>query len=154
MSRRSLVPFGLASAKPRHYRDMLRVVWQNRDQLPYAWRILRDGVCDGCALGPRGLRDDVIEGVHLCMTRLELLRLNTMPALDPAVLDDVHRLRGMTSTELRALGRLPFPMLLRRSARGFRRLSWDDAQTLAAERLRDAAPDRLAFFTTSRGLTN
>jgi len=155
VSRRSSpVPFGLGSAKPRHYRDMLRIAWQNRDQLPYAWRILRDGVCDGCALGPRGLRDDVIDGVHLCMTRLELLRLNTMPALDPAVLDDVDRLRRMTSAELRSLGRLPFPMLLERGARAFRRLSWEEAEARAAARLGNAPPDRLAFFTTSRGLTN
>jgi molybdopterin-dependent oxidoreductase alpha subunit len=148
------LPFGLDAVKPHHYREMLRVAWQNRDQLPYAWRILRDGVCDGCALGPRGLRDDVIDGVHLCMTRLELLRLNTMPALDPAALADVARLRRMTSAELRALGRLPFPMLLERGARTCRRLAWDEAEALAAERLRATAPDRLAFFTTSRGLTN
>ncbi len=148
------LPFGLGTAKPRHFRDMLRVAWRNRDELPFAWRILRDGVCDGCALGPRGLRDDVIDGVHLCMTRLELLRLNTMPALDAAALADVERLRRLSSAELRALGRLPFPMLLERGARGFRRLGWDEAERLAADALRAAAPDRLAFFTTSRGLTN
>jgi molybdopterin-dependent oxidoreductase alpha subunit len=148
------LPFGLNVAKPRHFRDMARVVWRNRDQLPYAWRILRDGVCDGCALGPRGLRDDVIDGVHLCMTRLELLRLNTMPALDPAALSDVGRLRAMTSAELRGLGRLPFPMLLERGAGAFRRLSWDDTTALAGDRLRTTAPGRMAFFTTSRGLTN
>ena len=43
--------------KPHHYREMVRVAWENRDQLPFAWRILRDGVCDGCALGTTGLRD-------------------------------------------------------------------------------------------------
>ena len=148
------LPFGLDVDKPRHFRDMLRVAWRNRDQLPYAWRILRDGVCDGCALGPRGLRDDVIDGVHLCMTRLELLRLNTMPALDPAVLDDVPRLQRMTSAELRALGRLPFPMLREAGAPAFRRVSWDEAERRAADRLRAAPPDRVALFTTSRGLTN
>jgi molybdopterin-dependent oxidoreductase alpha subunit len=150
----SRLPFGLGAAKPHHYRDMLRVAWRNRDQLPYAWRILRDGVCDGCALGPRGLRDDVIEGVHLCMTRLELLRLNTMPALDPAVLEDVPALRRKSSAELRELGRVPYPLLLERGATRFRRLSWDEAERLAGERLRDADPGRIAFFTTSRGLTN
>ncbi|MCC6849076.1 MAG: FdhF/YdeP family oxidoreductase [Deltaproteobacteria bacterium] len=148
------LPFGLNVPKPRHFRDMARVVWRNRDQLPYAWRILRDGVCDGCALGPRGLRDDVIDGVHLCLTRLELLRLNTMAALDPARLADVDRLRAMSSAELRALGRLPFPMLLARGARAFRRLTWNEAETLAADRLRATTPERMAFFTTSRGLTN
>jgi len=151
---RRVLPFGLGAAKPRHYRDMLRVAWENRDQLPFAWRILRDGVCDGCALGPRGLRDDVIDGVHLCMTRLMLLRLNTMPALDPAILDDVPRLRALTSADLRRLGRLPYPLLLERGATRFRRLSWPDAEQLAGGRLRAARPERVAVFTTSRGLTN
>jgi molybdopterin-dependent oxidoreductase alpha subunit len=148
------LPFGLGAAKPRHYRDMLRVVWENRDQLPFAWRILRDGVCDGCALGPRGLRDDVIDGVHLCMTRLELLRLNTMPALDPALLDDVPRLRAMPSAALRRLGRVPYPLLLERGATRFRRLTWPEAERHVGTRLRAAPSERIAFFTTSRGLTN
>jgi hypothetical protein len=77
------LPFGLGRIKPHHYREMLRVAWENRDSLGYAWRVLNHGVCDGCSLGPRGLRDDVISGPHLCLTRLQLLRLNTMPALDP-----------------------------------------------------------------------
>ena len=85
MKPRHLVPFGLLEPKnPAHYREMLRSVWTNRDSLGYAWRILRDGVCDGCSLGPYGMRDNVIPGVHLCLTRLSLLRLNTMGPLGPA----------------------------------------------------------------------
>ena len=38
------------------------------------------------------------------MVRLELMRLNTMPALDPARLADVSALRPLLSKELRALG--------------------------------------------------
>ena len=60
----------------------------------------------------------------------------------------------MTSAELRGLGRLPFPMLLERGANAFRRLTWDEAERLAGARLRAAGPERIAFFTTSRGLTN
>ena len=75
--------FGLGQQKPHHYREMVRIVWENRDQLPFAWRILTRGVCDGCALGTTGVRDWTLPGTHLCMVRLELLRLNTAPALDP-----------------------------------------------------------------------
>jgi hypothetical protein len=82
--------FGIGEQKPHHYREMLRVAWQNRDQLPFAWRILTEGVCDGCALGTSGLSDWTIDGVHLCMVRLELMRLNTAPALDPKALTDVR----------------------------------------------------------------
>ena len=70
----SLVPFGIGKTKPNHFAEMAGVVWENRDNLQYAWNILNHGVCDGCSLGPRGLEDDVIEGTHLCMSRLKLLR--------------------------------------------------------------------------------
>ena len=69
-------------AKPRHFREMLRVLWENRGRCATPGASCAHGVCDGCSLGPRGLRDDVIPGVHLCLTRLKLLRLNTMGA-DP-----------------------------------------------------------------------
>src|SRR2546428_13969230 len=79
----SLSPTGLGETKPRHFREMARIAWENRSELPFAWRILTRGVCDGCALGTTGLSDWTIEGTHLCMVRLELMSLNTMPALDP-----------------------------------------------------------------------
>ena len=57
--------------------------------LPYAWRILRKGVCDGCALGVAGFHDWTISGVHLCTTRLDLLKVNTATAIDRRALADV-----------------------------------------------------------------
>lgn len=150
----SFVPIGLNEQKPNHYLEMLRVAWANRDELPFAWRILRDGVCDGCALGTTGLQDWTIPGTHLCMVRLELMRLNTAPALDTARLADVSTLEGLSSAELRRLGRLPEPMLRRRGDAGFRTIGWDDALDIAAERLRAAPPERTAFYLTSRGITN
>jgi molybdopterin-dependent oxidoreductase alpha subunit len=149
-----LVPFGLGQTKPKHFRDMLGVVWRNRDNLGYAWKVLTRGVCDGCALGVAGLHDWTIPGTHLCMTRLNLLRLNTMPALDVKRLEDVAPLRRLDNAQLRDLGRLPHPLLRERGARGFRRIPWDEAYTRIARRLRGADPRRLAFFVTSRGVTN
>src|SRR6267142_2815005 len=43
----SLVPFGIGRTKPNHYFEILRTIWDNRHDLPYAWRILSKGVCDG-----------------------------------------------------------------------------------------------------------
>ena len=150
----SFAPQGIGHRKPFHYVDMLRVGWQNAGELPFAWRILRDGVCDGCALGTSGLRDWTLEGTHLCMVRLELLRLNTAGAMRADALDDVERLRSRSSAELRALGRLAHPMVRRAGERGFTRTSWTRAITHIASRLRGIAPERAAFFVTSRGLTN
>src|SRR3989304_5884082 len=67
----SWVPFGLGHTKPHHFLEIFKTIWENRDNLPYAWRILRHGVCDGCALGPRGLRDDAMPGIHLCLVRVK-----------------------------------------------------------------------------------
>ncbi len=148
------LPFGLGETKPTHYRTMLRVLWDNRDQLDYAWRVLNRGVCDGCALGTSGLRDWTLEGTHLCVVRLELLRLNTMGAMDPRRLRDVAALRKLDERALRALGRLPYPMRRDAGEPGFRRISWAEALELVGGRLERADPDRVGFFLTSRGLTN
>src|SRR3954469_18497812 len=101
---KAAVPFGIGQTKPKHFRDMVKVVWQNRDNLPYAWKVITKGVCDGCALGVAGLHDWTIDGVHLCMTRLNLLRLNTMPPMDVSLLADVSKLQSMDNAQLRELG--------------------------------------------------
>lgn len=147
-------PFGLGLTKPRHFTSMLRVVWENRDNLAYGWRILNQGVCDGCSLGTTGMRDNTLEGVHLCMMRLKLLRLNTMPALELSEMGDLAALRKCDNGELRRMGRLAYPMVRRRGEKSFRRLSWRDALDLVAGELRRVEPARWALFNTSRGLTN
>jgi molybdopterin-dependent oxidoreductase alpha subunit len=151
---KSAVPFGLGQVKPKHFRYMAAIAWHNRDNLAYAWKVLSRGVCDGCALGVAGFHDWTIDGIHLCMTRLNLLRLNTMPALDVKLLEDVAKLKQLSNIELRELGRLPYPMLREKNAPGFRRISWEEALRRIAARIRNSEPRRLAFFVTSRGVTN
>ncbi len=155
MKLRHLVPFGLLEPnKPRHFTEMAKSVWENRRALPYAWRILRDGVCDGCSLGPYGLRDNAIPGVHLCTTRLKLLGLNTMRALEPQRLADAGELALLGEERLRGLGRLGHPYLRARGERGFRAVGWDEALKRIADHAREVPGSRMGFFATSRGLTN
>jgi molybdopterin-dependent oxidoreductase alpha subunit len=151
---RRAIPFGLGQIKPQHFRDMLKITWLNRDNLPYAYKVLTKGVCDGCALGVAGLHDWTIKGTHLCMTRLNLLRLNTMPALDPQLLSDLEPLKRMNNQQLRELGRLGHPMHRRRGEKGFQRITWEEAFQRLAARIRPMDKKRLAFFCTSRGVTN
>jgi molybdopterin-dependent oxidoreductase alpha subunit len=147
-------PYGVGETKPNAYGEMARTVWENRRHLRYAWRILRKGVCDGCALGVAGFHDWTLSGVHLCTTRLNLLKFNTMDALDPAALADVAALRRLTGKELRDLGRLGHPMVRHRGEPGFRRVSWDEALDVVAGAVRSTTPERIAFYLTARGLTN
>ncbi|MDA0204331.1 MAG: FdhF/YdeP family oxidoreductase [Acidobacteria bacterium] len=150
----SPIPFGLGETKPHHFRDMARIAWTNRDNLGYAWRVLTQGVCDGCALGTTGLHDWTIEGTHLCMVRLELLRLNTMGALDHDLLGDAEALAASSSKDLRAMGRLAYPMRRRRGEKGFARVSWQELWADVGERWRGFDPQRTFLYLTSRGITN
>src|SRR5215470_4734456 len=150
----SVIPRDPTKRKPNQYAEMLRVVWENRDQLPFAWRILKHGVCDGCALGTAGLKDWTQDGIHLCMVRLELMRLNTAPALDPERLRDVSSLSAMSSRDLRALGRLPEPMIRRQGEKGFRVVPWAEAYAAATEQIQRTQLQRFAVYVTSRGMMN
>jgi len=149
-----LRPNGTGLQKPNHYLEMARTVWENRRHPRYAWNILTKGVCDGCALGVAGFHDWTIDGIHLCTTRLNLLQLNTMGALDPAALADVRPLRELDGAGLRRLGRLGHPMLRRRGDPGFHRISWDEALSRASLHIKAVSPDRIGFYLTARGLTN
>lgn len=151
----SKIPFGLGKIKPHHIRDTMKVAWENKDNLPYAGRILTQGVCDGCALGVQGLKDQTLTGPHLCTTRLNVLRLNTMPAIKEDILHaDIDDLRNMSSTELRKLGRIPYPLIRKPGERKFRRLSWDEALDMIATKMKAIDPKNYAFYLTSRGITN
>lgn len=151
----SPIPFGLGKVKPKHIRDTMKVVLDNRDNLPYAYRILTQGVCDGCALGVSGLYDQTLTGPHICTTRLNVLRLNTMPAIKPEILHaDIDELRNFDSTELRKLGRIPYPLSRKPGERKFSRISWDEALNKIAEKIKAIDPRQLAFFLTARGITN
>lgn len=150
----SLVPYGLREQHPNVFRDISATVWENRDNLSYAWRILQNGCCDGCSLGTTGMHDWTMQGIHLCALRLSLLRLNTMPAMDWRRLEDVASLRKIPSRTLGKLGRLAVPMVRHHGDRGFRRVSWDEAIGVATEGLKATDPHRMGWFITSRGLTN
>lgn len=151
----SPVPFGLTKVKPQHMRDTAKIVWKNRDNLNYAKNIILKGVCDGCALGVSGLQDQTLNGPHMCTTRFNVLRLNTAPPIKPEILhQDINELRKMNSSELRELGRIPYPMIRRKGDRKFIRVSWDEAMNTVAGKMKELNPKQYAFYLTSRGITN
>ncbi len=154
----SWTPFGLGHQRPNNYAEVFRAIRENSDNLGYAWKILNHGVCDGCALGTSGIRDWTLDGVHLCNIRLRLLRLNTAPAFSPDLLQDLGRLmpggKLPKAADLRERGRLAYPMIRRKGERGFRRLDWEEAMNLMADRIRVATARRFGVYMTSRGIPN
>ena len=151
----SLVPYGLNEQHPNNYRDILDSVWENRDNLGYAFRILRDGCCDGCSLGTSGMHDWTMRGIHLCAVRLQLLRLNTMPAMDWRLFS---RCRAAARSFRKAVAKArPFAGA-DGAPQGRQRISANllgrGNRTHCRTRLRECDPNRIAWYTTSRGLTN
>src|SRR5439155_1651602 len=104
----------------------------------------------GCSLAPRSRRAPWAHQI----VATDRPPHDTSGPLAHRILEDVEPLRSVSSKDLRDLGRLPYPMLRRRGDRGFHRISWDEALGIAARRIRATTPDRLAFFVTSRGMTN
>jgi molybdopterin-dependent oxidoreductase alpha subunit len=135
-------------------KELLEIVWHNRRELPYAWRILRWGICDGCSLGAAGLRDENLSGWHVCMPGLRRLRIFTMGSLEASLLADVSPLRDLDPERLHSSGRIPYPMLRQRGGRGFRRIAWDRALDIIGASIRDIAPHEMGFFAGASGSTN
>ncbi len=100
------------------------------------------------------MRDWTLPQVHLCNVRLRLLRLNTAPAMDISLLEDVTRLEGRGPRTFHDLGRLPVPMVRHRGEPGFRACGWDEAIEVAASAMRATTGERMAFYMTSRGQPN
>lgn len=147
-------PNGIGLDKPFHHAEMLKLAWDNRRNGRYAWKLLTQGVCDGCALGVAGLHDWTMNDVHLCLTRLRLLEMNCADPIEESAFNDVATLRLKSGRELRGLGRLAHPMRRRRGERGFTRITWDEALAALTERLVETDPERVGMFLTSRGITN
>lgn len=62
----------------------------------------------------------------------------------------VDELRTLTEHELGRLGRVAEPMVLRDGDRHYRPIAWDEAFALWAAALREAGPERSAFYTSGR----
>ena len=150
----SLVPYGLNQQHPNAYKDMVASLWENRDNLGYAWRILNDGCCDGCALGTTGMHDWTMKGTHLCAVRLQLLapehhaRHGLAAAGRRNSFEEQDR---KTASQAGAARSADDPAKRRK---GFRRVSWEEAIATVARGLRSTDPQRLGWYITSRGLTN
>ena len=84
----------------------------------------RGGSCArACATAARsaspGFHDWTLSGVHLCTTRLNLLRVNTMARARPGGARRRRAARAkLDGAELRDLGRLPYPMVRRAGRAG------------------------------------
>jgi molybdopterin-dependent oxidoreductase alpha subunit len=149
------IPFGVGIRhKPRYYLDYWKSMWASRTNLPFALKILKHGLCDGCSLGPAGDRDDVANGTHLCSLRLKELRYRLLDGIKSEDLGDVRPLVDASADEVHGLGRIPTPLVRHRDENGLATIPWDEALDEIAEHFKKADLKRTAWFAGARTLTN
>src|SRR6185436_13826111 len=149
------IPFGIAIRnKPRYYLDYLKSIWQNGKNPLYARAILRRGVCDGCSLGPAGLRDDAVDGKHLCNLRLQQLKTHAMDAIGDEMLGDVRELADAHASYLRKLGRIPKPFVRYRDENGLTAIPWEEVLDLIGEKIKKADPRQTGWFVDAGKVSN
>jgi molybdopterin-dependent oxidoreductase alpha subunit len=149
------IPFGIAIPnKPRYYLQWWKAMWENRVNLPFARKILKHGLCDGCSLGPAGDRDDVALGSHLCSVRLRELKYHTADGIKSEDLGDVRPLQDAAPEELLKLGRIPTALVRVRDENGLKTIPWEEVLDEIAERFKKSDPRRTAWFAGARSLTN
>ena len=147
-------PFGIGEGA-RGVGAVLGGLWALRADPAYAARVLTWSVGDGCGLGSRGLEHPVLPGRHLCPNRIARIRRELeRRELVPADVLDLGVLRGRTAASLRAMGRLPFPLLHRAGERGFSRLSWAEALELAGQHLAATPGPQQAWLAGPQDLSN
>jgi len=61
----SLSPGGLDQTKPHHFREIARIAWEDRAEIPFAWRIL--GLLSESAVDPESGEPDY--NARVCVER-------------------------------------------------------------------------------------
>ena len=71
---------------------MLRIAWENRSDLGYAWKVLTRGVCDGCALGTSGLSDWTLDDLDERIDGVRDTYLRVLGVEEPGAVADAAEL--------------------------------------------------------------
>lgn len=111
--------------------------------------------CKACALGMGGqhggMTDEQGEFPSVCNKSVQAQSTDIQPAIPDAVFaHPLSELRELTPHELEHMGRLATPLHKARGDDRFRPIEWDDAITLAAERLAATDPARSFFYASGR----
>jgi molybdopterin-dependent oxidoreductase alpha subunit len=119
-------------------------------------RLGSHNACKTCAVGmggeQGGMRNERGTFPEVCKKSVQAQAADMQPPIDERFFAerDLDALERLTSRELEHAGRLGFPILWRAGERHFRRASWDEALTIAAEALRAAQPERTFFYASGR----
>ncbi|MHC4948994.1 MAG: FdhF/YdeP family oxidoreductase [Planctomycetota bacterium] len=116
----------------------------------------RPNACKTCAVGMGGQRGGMVNEAgrfpEVCKKSVQAMAADMQGALHPHFFDDfsLERLRGFTSRELEAAGRLTEPVAAGPLDSHYRRIGWDEALERVADRLRRTDPGEGFFYFSGR----
>lgn len=89
---------------------------------------------------------------EVCKKSLQAQVADMIGALPADFFDknDLEMLKKLTPKQAEDAGRISFPVILEAGAKNFRTISWNDAISFLAQRLKETAPDQAAFYASGR----
>lgn len=121
------------------------------------WRSVRSrNACKTCALGMGGqlggMRNEAGHWPEICKKSLQAMAADMQDGLREEFFDKYgfYELRMLSSRELEAAGRIVSPLYSEPGENCYRSISWDEAMSRVAERLRATDPRRSFFYMSGR----
>ena len=119
-------------------------------------RLRSKNACKTCALGMGGQEGGMVNEVghfpEVCKKSVQaqaadMGRVITEKDLETLSLADLQR---HTSAQMEAMGRLTFPIIAASHDTHFRRITWDEALSIASNALTSTAPERTFWYSSGR----
>lgn len=121
------------------------------------WRAMRSkNACKTCALGMGGQKGGMVNELghfpEVCKKSLQAMAADMQGALPARFHDELtlDQWKALSPRELETAGRLVRPLLAEAGARRFRAISWDDALSRIAARIKATPPDESFFYFSGR----
>lgn len=121
------------------------------------WKAMRTkNACKTCALGMGGQRGGMVNErgafPEVCKKSLQAMAADMQGAIPPDFWEtySVAQLKAMSPRELESCGRLVQPLLYRQGEEYFRTISWDDALTRVAGKLKSTLAEQTFWYFSGR----
>jgi molybdopterin-dependent oxidoreductase alpha subunit len=120
--------------------------------LKFAKALRKSNVCKACALGMKGMKNELGEGFQICKKAMQAISQDLRPGIPKEVWShsSLNDLKNLSGRELEAMGRLVHPLYRESNDEYFQPVSWDFAFEKLVEKFKAADPNRTFFYTSGR----
>ena len=119
-------------------------------------RLRHRNTCKTCALGMGGQKGGMVnEAGHfpeICKKSIQAQAGDMQAPISPEQLEQhpLSRLETFTSLQLERMGRIGFPIVVRKGGTHFSRIPWKEALSIAGSAFREALPHEVFFYSSGR----